>query len=107
VSEYALPRRRPMCPRSTPSSHCSPSTSKVGPSFATSARWSAPLPVAASQARTSLRFFADFCQIACAQRSARPGLARMGCNGTAPRRSSTPGTTWSGRAGFGSCASSA
>ena len=34
VSEYALPRprRRPMWPRSTPSSHCSPSASNVGPS---------------------------------------------------------------------------
>ena len=83
VSEYALPRprRRPMWPRSTPSSHCSPSASKVGPSFASSARWSAPLPIAASQANTSLRFFVDFCQTAlrATESQARPrqdGLQR-------------------------------
>src|SRR5918999_4360904 len=44
-----------MRPRSTPSSHSSPSAPSVGPRAASSARWSAPLAAAASQTNTSLR----------------------------------------------------
>ena len=57
VSEYGLPvpRRRPIRPRSTPSSHSSPSAPNVGPRAASSARWSAPLAAAASQTSTSPR----------------------------------------------------
>src|SRR3954451_17630104 len=65
VSEYGLPRprRRPMRPRSTPSSQSSPSEPKGGPRPASSARWSAPLDTEPSQTRTSPRSFIVLLQV--------------------------------------------
>ena len=89
VSEYGLPRplRRPIRPRSTPSSHSSPSEPRVGPRAASSARWSAPLRLEPSQTRTSPRSFLALLQAGLPVTGSRPrprhdGLQRQRASGS-------------------------
>ncbi len=77
----------------------SPSVSNVGPRFASSARWSAPLPIAASQARTSPRFLRRLLpdRLAARPESQAPAAPGRLAAAARRRRRRRPGTTSSAR----------
>ena len=86
-SEYGLPRprRRPIRPLSTQSSHSSPSESKVGPRAASSARWSAPWTRSRAR-RAPRRGPSSSCaRSACPRLDRVGGPARTACSGSAHR----------------------
>ena len=101
VSEYALPRprRRPMWPRSTPSSHCSPSVSNVGPTLRQLGEVVSALAHRREPRERPRRgSCVDFCQTGLRRRrvprTAAPGRLAAAAR---RRRRRRPGTTSSGR----------
>ena len=99
VSEYGLPRprRRPMRPRSTPSSHSSPASRRSG--LARRARPGGRRPWTPSPARRAPRRgpSSSCSRPACPRQDRVAGLATTACSDTARRRPHGLGTTSSAR----------